>query len=247
MSVTLNALQLRALAEWASGYRGEVIDFYQEKDGAIRVWRRVNGPCPYPAILTCDTPCVVKDRPRVAVATLGTAEQTLNLLAIPYQNSFVAADAAFWSESAVEKFLFPYYASKGSWEADLYAEALRTTFYGARPMQAYEAVANHPGGYQVVTDISRSKDVNGEDAFGLVHIPKSDYIPQEQAQAMRSEALPLPPLPTGGELGVLLRHRGSGEVRMCMLGEVMRRSAAFPATAPDPDPAGPLHPTESAR
>lgn len=238
MSVTLNAMQLRALAEWASGYRGEVVDFFEGQNGQIGLWSRSNGKCPYPVILTCDTPTVVQDRPPVKVARLGTAEETLDLLNIPYQGGTVAADAVFWSESAVEKFLFPYYASKGSWQADLYADALRTVFYGKRPLSEYAEAEEHPDRYDDPTEpfaLGETRAVIDEQAFGLVHIPKSDYIPQQQTQNLREGAQPLPLLPTGGELGVLLRHRETGAVRMAMLGEMVRERA--PKPAPESAPA----------
>ena len=236
MSIILNAMQLRALAEWASGYRGEVIDFYEGKGGQIGLWPRSKGPCPHPVILTCDTPQVVKDRPAVTTATLGTAEETLDLLNLPYQGGTVAADAVFWSESSVEKFLFPYYASKGEWEADLYAEALRTVFYGKRPLTQFQDAEEHPEHFQDATNpavLELAQAVAGEEAFGLVHIPKSDYIPQEQVQALRVGAKPLPVLPTGGELGVLMRHRETGAVRMRMLGEMVREPEGKAASAPN--------------
>lgn len=231
MSIVLDAMQLRALAEWASGYRGEVVDFYEGADGQIGLWSRSQGECPYPVILTCDTPFVVPDRPAVTVARLGTAEQAVDLLNLPYNGGTLAADAAFWSESAVEKFLFPYYASKGSWEADLYAEALRTVFYGPRPIWSYEDVLRHPEDFMDPGAAERqAQNEDGEEPFGLVHIPKSDYIEEgpEQDGARR-----LPALHTGGELGVLLRHRYTGKVRVRLLGEMVRerRRAAAPAQA----------------
>lgn len=222
MTVVLNAMQLRGLAEWASGYRGEIIDFYEGENGRIGLWKRSKGPCPFPVILTCDTPRVVEDRPPVTAATMTAGGETVNLLKIPYGNGTVEADAVFWSESAVEKFLFPYYASKGSWQADLYAEALRTVFYGIRPLAEYQRVQENPGGFEdpnADAPPTAETDVI-EEAFGLVHIPKSDYIPQ--AKEEDDEPAPLPKLMGGGELGVLVRHRETGAVRMRMLGEMVR-------------------------
>ncbi len=232
MSLTLTSMQLRALAEWASGYRGEVVEFY-DREGQIYLWRTsVDGPCPFPVLLACDTPIVVQGRPPVTVAQIGVAgDMPVDLLAIPWGGGMATADAVFWSESAVEKFLFPYYASKGSWLADLYTEALRTVFYGPRALEWYQRAQDDPGEFQDPSGISEDSlhDLENvlEDPFGLVHIPKSDYIPEE-VDLPGGGAL-LPRLGTGGELCVLVRHRVTGKVRVRGLDEMVterRRAAA---------------------
>lgn len=75
-------------------------------------------------------------------------------------------DAVFWSEAAVEKFLMPYYASKGQWLAAYLLEGISEAFYGHVPQPAAPRAraGRSPGG----TDESLP--------FALAHLPRSDYV-----------------------------------------------------------------------
>lgn len=231
MSIIPNALQVRAMAEAASGYRDQTICFYDAGDGTIGIWPESRGPCPHDVILTCRTNDVNPDRVPVSQATLGIKDRPpVDLLKIPYRGTTVAADAVFWSEGAVEKFAFPYYASKGGWQADLYTAALRRVFYGRRPLSTFEQVEEHPEDFmdadeKFVPDSGDADALAGMEPFGLVHIPKSDYIEQDpglQSQTVR----------TTGSLGVLLRHRVEDGVRLMMLKDLIGPGTPAPAAAP---------------
>lgn len=55
------------------------------------------------------------------------------------------ADAVFWSESAVEKFLVPYVASAGAWEAGRIVQQLQTAFYREWENAKVVALAHRSG------------------------------------------------------------------------------------------------------
>ena len=69
-------------------------------------------------------------------------------------------DAVFWSESAVEKFLFPYYASKGMWRAAQLLTALSESWYKTRetdPEKIPFAIAHLPDSQY--TDLEEGMDL----------------------------------------------------------------------------------------
>lgn len=90
----------------------------------------------------------------------------------------VHPDAIFWTESAVEKFLFPYYASVFSAasetrSAETEVEKIRNLFNGKRSRKGQE-------------DASREEEST---IFALVHLPKSEYVasPSGMVAALRWE------------------------------------------------------------
>jgi hypothetical protein len=87
--------------------------------------------------------------------------RVVNLLDLYNQKSKggepTAADAVFWSESAVEKFLVPYYASVAGDQAEAAVGKLLNVFNRGR--QAGDGTVR-----------------NDEQPFAIAHIPKSEYV-----------------------------------------------------------------------
>jgi hypothetical protein len=99
----------------------------------------------------------VEARPKPTEVVLVVDEVSTHNLAETY-------DAVFWSESAVEKFVFPYYASKSLWEAAAVLEKLSMYWYGRIPPD---------------TDVGEGLPLTvrfpDEAPFAIAHTPDSDY------------------------------------------------------------------------
>lgn len=154
---------LRAVAEWASGVRGRDLWFVVKNGREIHVSDRKPGD------LTDDDQVIfVKSQgrnpglPRVKWAHISSnpdGSHPVDLMNLP--NGKGAADAVFWTASAVEKFMVPYYASvAGNHAADEIRKLL--TAFDDNP------------------DTPRTDDA----AIAMVHIPKSEY-----AEATSTESL----------------------------------------------------------
>jgi hypothetical protein len=153
---------LRGLAEYASGVR----------DGDTPVWLAAFGR----GYIEQVDPSDADTHAAVLVRTLGgdnrnltrlawigqDAEHRVDLLRIRYQGKEVAADSVFWTQSAVEKFLVPYYASVAAARA---AEVVRVILEMlGRPCWHAE-----PG----------EADLTEYQVFALVHLPQSEYVEGE--------------------------------------------------------------------
>ena len=150
-SGTLSYRDLRGLAEYASSLRGKefwvgftdgwtVYENEADLPPGGFVIRVENGPLPY--------------RPKVDFARIGSGGKRVDLLKVkdPVTHKRVEADAVFWSESAVEKFLVPYYAS----------------VYGDRADKVVRDLLD-------VLDSPR-RGANGPTTFAIAHIPRSEYV-----------------------------------------------------------------------
>jgi hypothetical protein len=152
---------LREIAETASGLRNEDLYFIirgEPGESATYTWQTT------PPADSDDTVVIhcngVDDPPtRVDYARIGTAgEAQVNLLRItvppvpPHPGGTYAADAVFWSVSAVEKFLVPYYASVYGDEGPRMAQQV---------LQILDTAAAEEG-----------------DAFAVAHLPSSEYVPE---------------------------------------------------------------------
>jgi hypothetical protein len=132
------------------------------------------------------------------------------------------ADAVFWSDGAVEQFLYPYYASKRGLQQGLAELMTLTTVWtgrfpdlvqGAGPVRSFRV----NGGNPVVTDVDVIVEAEaaaeaagdfvmaregGDDeprVNALVHMPTSEWLPQIETLSAQS------PL---NEMGVIFQHRG---------------------------------------
>jgi hypothetical protein len=182
MAVRLDYQALRAMAECASSVRGKKFWLVVNEKG----WKMVHDepkPGTYPAVIECENPEVTQ--PRVDVALLGSGmlpgagevdvadpssvlaaggagkRRVVDLLDLynvkPTGGKPTAADAVFWSESAVEKFLVPYYASVAGDRAEQAAGKLLNVFNRGR---------HHRVGVIL----------NEAEPLAIAHIPKSEYV-----------------------------------------------------------------------
>jgi hypothetical protein len=158
---------LREIAECASGMRTYDLYFVIRDDTTFEFFK--NPHCPPQE--TPDTTVIhvsrVEDPPRrVRYAQIGdgtTCPTDLMKLKVgpvgAHQGGEFEADAVFWSVSAVEKFLVPYYAS----------------VYGDRSPEYVRSVLGillpHPGPIAP----PEHGDVLVEPAFAIAHLPSSEY------------------------------------------------------------------------
>lgn len=189
----MNALQIRYLAETVASLRGpEALKFaLVEEDGRDQLKIVPADQTSEPA-LELRTPHVQPDRARAFVSIRAEGFAPIDL---------DRCDAVFWSESAVEKFLFPYYASKGMWDAAHILTRISQLWYGFVP-----------GPDETPSPLT---GVLGEDTdpipFAMAHIPTSEYVP-------------VVPSDVGAELHFLFR-KADGTVLAKSLAEFLRQEA----------------------
>ncbi|HVG45778.1 MAG TPA: hypothetical protein VM890_13650 [Longimicrobium sp.] len=118
---TLHFEILRRIAETASGMRYQDT-WFEVTDTDVLIYTTEPAPSqlqPDSTVIKC-TAWKEPDIPQVTTATIATDTNSIDLLAVevPEQElqgwagpMTLPADAVFWSASAVEKFLIPYYAS----------------------------------------------------------------------------------------------------------------------------------------
>ena len=146
-----NSMRLRRLAEAAASCRaadGKTSYLYVGEDGQIDI---MCGDAPQDIVLEVETYEVWKGR-------IAPGEVIMLHQGTPTKNLARKYDAVFWSESAVEKFVLPYYASLGMWDA---ANALRDI-----SMAWYNTDPCHHG-YRGITDETIP--------FALAHTPDSNW------------------------------------------------------------------------
>jgi len=151
--IVLDARDLRNRADAYASIRGPAGDrrFFVQvgEPGEGTLEMRPGEPVPEEGIVfQLNTAAQQPNRPKVTNATIEAEGKPFPL------NDF---DAVFWTESAVEKFVFPYLASKALWSAAHQLTVLSRRWYGFVPDQP-------PGG-------------QGEDPipFAIGHIPDSDF------------------------------------------------------------------------
>jgi hypothetical protein len=207
----LNSRQLRKIAEAVSGYRSDHpfwLILTQGEDGELeyRVSPQDPGPRPEAVVIPCRTPKEA-DRPRVVAATIrAEGAPELNLLNLQLEDdegdTVRTADAVFWGESSVEKFVVPYYASVyGSDAGEAVTELLNT----------YNGVAD------AGADGAQTRETNTTASYALVHIPRSEYIelddpPAAQAGPARHD-----------RFAVLAYDRATGTHRVIAVEEYRKR------------------------
>ena len=149
--VRIDAQRLRAVAEHASGVRGKKMWFLFTTDGKKLV-KEGDPPAhgPNDLLIGAETR-ETGSRAAVEYARIGhhkNAKHALDLLNVKGRGP---ADAVFWTESAVEKFLIPYYAAvSGPNAAKAVAKILKVFHEGP------------PGGA-------------ANKVFALIHLPTSEY------------------------------------------------------------------------
>lgn len=165
---------LRQIAETASGLRNESLYFVVRGDPATFTWQKTP-PDLVEDIVVIPIKAVQDPPPIVRVAEIGAElGRTVDLMNItvrprpPYPGGTYAADAVFWSVSALEKFVVPYYAS-------VYGDA------GPEHARAVLDVLMRPNPH----------DTDGEPAFAVAHLPSSEYVPVEYGPAVVPDAVAL--------------------------------------------------------
>jgi hypothetical protein len=157
--IRLNAVQLRAAADYASSLRtvgGDSLYVTAEMQENTGFMVLGNAPAPKGStapgntVAEVDTSDVTPNREPLTFAEIQVAAGKVNLLG--------KYDAVFWSEAAVEKFVIPYYASKSLWMAGYVLTVLSEKWYGQVPGEAQQ------------------RDPMAEIPFALAHLPSSDYV-----------------------------------------------------------------------
>jgi hypothetical protein len=206
----LDSIQLRLIAEAASGTRGTAVHFVTGPDGNIREvshdrrgdGARTDGGIAPPPLEAVVIPAYTEDKvplkPPLNVATIHAegVDEPVDLLDLP--GGLGAADAVFWSESAVEKFLLPYYASVYGNQAAKAVSDILLAFHGDRGLGGPSARAG----------------ADDELTYAMAHIPKSEYVMLSDGGSVD----------VGADLAVLYKD-GSGKVRAERLRDFVRRRA----------------------
>ncbi|HEX6036628.1 hypothetical protein [Longimicrobium sp.] len=147
---------LREIAEAASGLRNKELWIVISGEPATFEVVYENPPSPTDERVVIHCPADPDPEPTLNVAVIGADQTSVNLLDLkvepqpPYPGPY-KADAAFWSVSAVEKFLVPYYASVHGDKGPAYAQAV----------------------LNVLLQPSSEPDA----AFAVAHLPSSEYVP----------------------------------------------------------------------
>jgi hypothetical protein len=163
----LTFVTLREIAESASGMRDQDLWFVVTGDPVRYTWSTK------PVHAGDDTEVIyvaaVKKDPvsLVDCAMVGVpGHKPVDLLGItigpiaPHPGGTYAADAVFWSVSAVEKFLVPYYAS----------------VYGDQGPDMAQAVLD-----VLLRGVERAGDEEDEAPFAVAHLPSSEYVGEPEA------------------------------------------------------------------
>jgi hypothetical protein len=160
---------LREIAETASGMRGDDLYFViRDGDPVIRPSKTPVQEDDDTVVIHCDpTP---KDPPStVRFASIGVQKgKMVNLMSVTvptegfHPGGTYAADAVFWSVSAVEKFLVPYYASA----------------YGDKGPEMAKAVLDLLLPESAGNGKAR---VEGEAPFAVAHLPSSEFVGEPEA------------------------------------------------------------------
>jgi hypothetical protein len=186
MIPTLNAMQLRALADAASSKRkpgGEPFYLVLEEGFPDLVPRLklVKGEGeiePLGAMLEIDT-FEVEPRPSPRAVIIDCEGSTRELVK--------DYDAVFWSEAAVEKFVLPYYASKSLWEAAAVLEKISYYWYGRVPADT-NALPADPFVENAGEAMETAAWGEGDVAYALMHTPDSEWNTISPSGAIGSDA-----------------------------------------------------------
>ncbi len=184
----LTSLALRAVADAAESVRcppgghepGFMETTYDSTTGhwSTRFVPYDSGSVPHSGPTRVVTPVdtrTVMPRP----ATLDVCIRAEGMLAGTME-SLAQYDAVFWSESAVEKFVFPYYASKSQFAAAEVLSALADVFYHKKH------------------DPHAAKDANDEPVpFAVAHLPRSTYAELTETAALGADLALLHMDPSG--------------------------------------------------
>lgn len=207
---------LRLAAEWASSLREREVGF-AVREGAL--W-----------LEGADAPADARPALRIPAATAGrygaVASLTLTVAGVDEPLDLVpyGVDALFWSESAVEKFLVPYYASIAGWQAGRFLTMLFDAWNGDHGPAQPVALAHlgHAGGKAPLTLADTLgvvfRDEEGDVPASLEVLPLAAFQARYPARweppvEPRTELVPLGPraLPQDAHLPTYPELRGIAE------------------------------------
>ncbi|HZG41872.1 MAG TPA: hypothetical protein VEY93_02840 [Longimicrobium sp.] len=161
---------LRLIAESASGMRNRPTWFIikETPEGAGYSWEHTSVEESEDTVVIYCAP-VADFVSAVDHATIGVETETVNLMKITVEATFpheeagtFEADAVFWSVSAVEKFLVPYYASVYGDKGPAMAKAVMDVLLLGR-----ERAADDP---------------DTEAPFAVAHLPSSEYVGEPEGE-----------------------------------------------------------------
>jgi hypothetical protein len=116
--VQLNATDLVWLAEAADGMRGVEFTLVRDKTGKARLRTELDeGDRPVTGVkVKTDSSLKKPGAKRIKVLDVTLRPENSEPITI---DSGDGSDAVFWTESAIEKFLYPYYHAQRLWDEDL--------------------------------------------------------------------------------------------------------------------------------
>lgn len=171
----LTATELRQVAEWAHSVRGPHMAMVVSRldDGSLKVEPKLlaNAPRGKPEFLVIpvDTENRVRKRRVIGGMNLrlvdkekmGAPSVDVNFFQLCREAHGCEPDAMFWTESAVEKFLVPYYASVHSADKALGREMRRIA-------KVFDGKFKPKG-----RTLEHDEEVT---VYAMVHLPKSEYV-----------------------------------------------------------------------
>ena len=190
---------LRRIAETASGLRYQDT-WFEVTDDDVQVWDHEPTVQPGSTVIK-STAWQQPDIPQVTAASIASADQTIDLLnvMVPEQElqgwgpvtsqpggKQMQADAVFWSASAVEKFLVPYYASTYGNMAPETVTQLTSIFVppgspelrGNGMIELMQQSGTLPGDTPptlCTPNVSVTIPLDYDQPFAVVHLPSSEY------------------------------------------------------------------------
>jgi hypothetical protein len=150
----INAHQFRKWADAASSYRGDGPFWLVYNEGGEPTIEEAEIP-PAGAVFGVETR-EVTERPTPAAVIIDCHGSTRDLVG--------SYDAVFWTEAAVEKFVFPYYASKSLWDAADVLDKLSFYWYGTIPLVGLDG----EGVGTVLSSVDAAP-------YAVAHTPDSDW------------------------------------------------------------------------
>lgn len=191
---TMTYQDLRRMTECAASYRGHKVWIVIDETG-WRIEQSEPATAPGTSVIPYDNGVgkkPAKKNPRVESAKIRAQgmKKAVNLLDLKDKdgNDLGPADAIFWTASAVEKFVVPYYASVYADEAPGKLEKIISVLDNV----------NEPSG-------SGAGD-QAAGPFALAHMPKSEYVQVEGAFAVLVSS------PDGGHVTVpITEYPGPGQ------------------------------------
>lgn len=187
---TLDSLVVRDVAEFVSGLRGNVVSFVREGSQLIPELLPEGSATPVEgALFTADARRIRPDRPAPSRVALRVEPapgiETRWIPLVPVLDGAGrdrVPDSAFWTDSAVESLLLPYYASVKERQAWRFLAVLMAKWEGLVSPDAYGRAA-------LDTAVSELEEVqpgpmDPSPVFATIHLPRSEYAEDADTRAV---------------------------------------------------------------